>query len=154
MSIGDRLRLASSSTHPGDRAGILNHHLMMNEIFPSPNSEERIAAWVDRFEHEEEIEKGDPDTVAEAITRVVEDVDLLFRGMKEGDIRCHFFSGVQIANPFLEARRPTLEEHKAQWMTRWIEQGPGGRKRRNDEWSKLVGFTGEYLVALTVLAPD
>ena len=80
--------------------------MMINEMYPSPNSEERIASCVDQFEHEEEIEKGDPDTLDEAIPRVREDVDSLFRAMREGrDIRRHFFSGVRIASFYDPAHR-------------------------------------------------
>ena len=32
---------------------------------------------------------------------------------------------------------------ESRWMTRWV------LGRRVDEWSKLVGFAGEYLVATT-----
>ena len=146
MTIRDRLRLASSLIRPGDRAGVLSHHLMMNKIFPSLYNEERISSCVDRFKYKQQIEKGDPNTLAEAITRVMEDVDLLFRGMREGrDIRPHFFSGVRV--PSFYDNPPSLEEYKSQWMTRWIENGPGGTKRSNDEWSKLVGFSGEYIVS-------
>ena len=132
----------SSSTDPKDREKLLQIKLMKHEKVPTEESEKDITTLEDRFEQELQIEKDDPVTLEEAIARVLKDVDDLFYGMEVSALRSHFFSSIE-STPTSE-RRTTLEEQRARWMIRWVLTGPEGGKR--DQWTRLVGFTGEYLV--------
>jgi hypothetical protein len=119
---------------------------MFHEDNPTEESARKVETLVAGFEQEEMIEKNDPKTLMEAIARVLEDVDDLFYEMEVSALRSHFFSSIAKATPVLDRRTP--EEHRSRWMTRWVLGGPEGRKRATDQWTKLVGFTGEYLVSL------
>ena len=89
------------------------------------------------------IEKNDPKTLEEAIARVLEDMDDLFYGMEVSALLSHFFSSIKTTPTY---DQPILEGHGSRWMTRWIVRGPGHTERPLDQWIRLVGFTGEYLV--------
>ena len=90
-------------------------------------------------------ENNDPVSFDDAVSRVRQNIDSLFSDIAGYDIGRHFFS--PISNAEEEGR---LKELETQWMSRWIT--PLGRaKRRVDEWSKLIGFAGEYLVSIVRL---
>jgi hypothetical protein len=113
--------------------------------FPSEESERHLETWVNRVELEQQIEKEDPITVDDALARVVKDVDYLFESKEASSLRSHFFSDISEAAP-----PSCLSDVESRWMTRWILTGPEGTKRRVDQWSQLIGFTGEYLVLPTM----
>jgi hypothetical protein len=129
MSFCAQLEALYCSTNPKDREELLRTKLMFHQFSPSVESQQNIASLVDQFELEEKIEKDDPVTFGEAINRVVKDADSLFVGKKVSTIKPHFFSSISANIP--THRRPTLQDQKSQWMTRWIERGT---KRGVDEW--------------------
>lgn len=141
-SLNDRLEELSTSANPANREELLKILLMLHERFPSEESQRHLESWVNRFELEEKIEMDDPVSIDEAITRVLKDVDTLFNATAEEALHSHFFSDIALASS--TTGRPDVE---SQWMTRWVSKGREGTKRRLDEWTKLIGFTGEYLVS-------
>ena len=134
---------------PGEtaREEILSLNLMIHDMDPSARREEHIESLVAQFELEREIEKNDPVSFDDAVSRARQDVDSLFSDITSDDIGRHFFS--PLSNEEVKGR-PRLEELKAKWMSRWIASSKA-EKRRVDEWSKLIGFAGEYLVLIMCL---
>ena len=129
---------------PTAREELLQIKLMLHGLNPSAEGERQIAAMVDEFELELQIENKDPVSFENAVCRVRQDVDSLFNTIVDDDIHERFFS--PLSNTEVVETRPTLEELEARWMSRWIE-GSEDTKRRVDEWGKLIGFVGEYLVS-------
>jgi hypothetical protein len=132
---------------PGEaaREEILSLHLTMHGMNPSSDGEQRIVSLLEHFEVEREIEDNDPVSFDDAISRVRQDIDGLFNDIA-GDVGRYFFSPLCNA----EKRSRSKEELEAQWMSRWINP-LNGDKRRMDEWGKLIGFAGEYLVSIEAL---
>jgi hypothetical protein len=95
---------------------------------------------LEKFALEREIESKDPVSFDDAVSRARSDVELLFTELPDDSMR-HFFSTLPVDTE--AGGRPSHEEL---WMRRWITplEGP---KRALNEWSNLVGFTGEYLVS-------
>jgi hypothetical protein len=148
-----RLSKRSMNTHdmlqellktPGEKAReeILSITLSMHEMNPSADGDQRIASMLANFDLEREIESKDPVSFDDAVSRVRQDVESLFIDRDVDDIWRQFFSPCHKGDV---QGRVTPEELEAQWMSRWITplEGP---KRTMDEWSKVVGFAGEYLV--------
>jgi hypothetical protein len=95
--------------------------------------------WCRLFEQEREIEGRDPITFDEAIARVGKDIESTFT---DAAAALRAFEPL----PDIKLRdRATLEELEALWIMRWIKP-PDRPKRDEDDWKRLVGFAGEYLV--------
>lgn len=139
-----RARVDELFRTPGQNAReeILQTTLICHDFYPSAESARRIASLMDGFEHEIQIENNDPVTFDGALSRVRKDVDSLCSDTAV----IHELFSLSILDTEVPEGRPSLEDLEAQWMSRWIK-GPEGTKRRVDEWSKLIGFTGEYLVS-------
>ena len=134
---------------PGEKAReeILSITLSMHEMNPSTDGDQRIESMLANFDLEREIESKDPVSFDDAISRVRQDVESLFIDRDVDDIWQQFFSPYH--NGDVQGRI-SPEELEAQWMSRWITPLEG-RKRTIDEWCKLVGFAGEYLVLIVRL---
>lgn len=66
---------------------------------------------------EEKIEKTDPVKLNGANARIVADVDFPFQAIEIAALRSHFFSDIPVATGLVQCdHRPTLLEHKAEWM--------------------------------------
>ena len=136
---------------PGEsaRQAILQIKLAAHESYPSIESALSIASLTEQFEREREIERKDPVSFEEAVNRVQHDVNLLFQKIKPDEVQRIFFSPVSEFDYGSPGPR-SPEDIEAQWMARWITPFEG-QKRGVDEWCKLIGFTGEYLVSFDVL---
>lgn len=136
---------------PGEsaRQAILQMKLAAHERYPSVESALSIASLTEQFEREREIERKDPVSFEEAVNRVQHDVNLLFQNIKPDEVQRIFFSPVSEFDCGSSGPK-SLEDIEARWMARWITPFEG-QKRGVDEWCKLIGFTGEYLVSFDVL---
>lgn len=135
---------------PGEsgRQAILQMKLAAHERYPSAESALSIASLTEQFEREREIERKDPVSFEEAVIRVQHDIDLLFQRISLEEIGGLFFSPISGHG---EIGPKSTEEIEAHWMTRWITPFEG-QKRGVDEWWKLIGFTGEYLVISSIVS--
>ena len=116
----------------------------MHEMNPSADGDRRIASILADFDREREIESKDPVSFDDATARVRQDIESLFSDISVNDIRRHFFTPCPDGDV---KGRMSHQELEARWMNRWITPLEGN-KRSPDEWSKLVGFAGEYLVSM------
>jgi hypothetical protein len=141
-SVIEELNELSETAGDKAREELLSIRLSIHDMNPSREGAKNIALLLTSFELEKKIENNDPISFDDAVSRVQQDVDRLFSDIAGDDIGRRFFS----AFTHVEAQgRPSHTELEARWMTRWITPLEGPR-RGVDEWSKLIGFAGEYLV--------
>ena len=149
-NVSDEMDELFQSSGEKAREGILSYTLRMHERFPSTLGEQNISSLLDNFDRERAIESHDPVSFDDAISRVRQDIRFLINDIADQDPHQHFFSPLPAAGVLGQRGRITLEDLEAQWMSRWVEP-PDGPKRGMDEWSKLIGFVGEYLVMTKLL---
>ena len=130
------------ATGPTARKEIIDTSFELRDVFPDVITQEWFDGWLNLFLLEEEIEEDDPKSFEDAIARARQDVDLLFGdSLSAEEIKERLLSPL----PKPAEDRPSLEELRFQWISRWIAPSKES-KRKVNEWGKLIGFVGEYMV--------